>query len=34
MAEIIDFTNVQGGTTIFLIMYRYIEIKCNEVKKL
>lgn len=34
MAENIDFSNFQGGMPVFLIMYRYIEIKCNEVKKL
>lgn len=34
MLETVDFTRFQGITTVFLIMYRYIEIKCNEVKKL
>ncbi|MGN9014608.1 hypothetical protein ACTNBF_02065 [Bariatricus sp. HCP28S3_A4] len=26
-AKTIDFTKFQGGTPVFLIMYRYIEIK-------
>ena len=34
MPETVDFTGFQGSMSVFLIMYRYIEIKCNEVKKL
>ena len=27
--ETVDFTRLQGITTVFLIMYRYIQIKFN-----